>query len=193
VICCGRLRATLGFPQRPPQPIRECERVGNTAANSANSCVSLRRNGHPAFSLLKTSNHHISSLKQKTPLKSHLTNASLWGGATTPQRDKASGACQSPGNGVCPRGQNRIRIAPRPYRPIDIDRTPQDVSCRGAETTWFVRFINVSPSQPCLPRLHPSVHGISENFNTIGRQSDANCFQFQTRRSCAFHRWLESQ
>jgi hypothetical protein len=29
--CCGRLRATLGFPQRPPQPIRECERVGNTA------------------------------------------------------------------------------------------------------------------------------------------------------------------
>jgi hypothetical protein len=45
-------------------------------ANSANSRVSLRRNGYPAFSLLKISNHDLSSLKPKTPLNSQITTVS---------------------------------------------------------------------------------------------------------------------
>ncbi|MFM7037735.1 MAG: hypothetical protein ACKO2L_08435, partial [Planctomycetaceae bacterium] len=40
------------------------------------SRVSLRRNGHPAFSLLKSSNHDLSSLKPKTPLNSRLNAVS---------------------------------------------------------------------------------------------------------------------
>ncbi|MEY3174954.1 MAG: hypothetical protein RLZZ436_2868, partial [Planctomycetota bacterium] len=35
----------------------------------------------------------------------------------------------SPGNVACPRRQKRIRNAPKRYRPIDIDRSPQDVFC----------------------------------------------------------------
>jgi hypothetical protein len=45
---------------------------------------------------------------------------------TPPHRDKACSGCQSPGNDARPRGPNRIRNAPKCYRPIDIDRTSQD-------------------------------------------------------------------
>jgi hypothetical protein len=43
--------------------------------------------------------------------------------ATTPGKLRATG------NGACPRGPNRIRNAPKRYRPIDIDRPPWDVLC----------------------------------------------------------------
>jgi hypothetical protein len=46
----------------------------------------------------------------------------------------ASGGCQSPGNRPYPRGQYRIRSAPRRHRPIDIDRSPcmiGSIPCNG--------------------------------------------------------------
>ena len=53
---------------------RRRARLGwRNGANSAESRVSLRRNGPPAFSLLKTSNHNLSSLKLKTALNSQTT------------------------------------------------------------------------------------------------------------------------
>ncbi|MEY3172264.1 MAG: hypothetical protein RLZZ436_177 [Planctomycetota bacterium] len=73
-------------PQKRWQPLTartSVQRLGwslalgwRNGANSANSRVSLRRNGYPAFSLLKISNHDLSSLKPKTPLNSQITTVS---------------------------------------------------------------------------------------------------------------------